>query len=68
MKPEDLKDLLEYLDEHQWDERLYLRWVVGPQFEVSFEEFKRKLTPVKVRSDEEIMAEVYALFGEEYKP
>lgn len=62
MELEDVLDLLVYLEERQKERRLYLRWIVGPQFEVSFDEFKRQLTPVRVRSDEEILAEVYKLF------
>ncbi len=66
MKPEDVLDLLETLERKRTDERMFMRWIVGPQFEVSFEEFKRQLEPPKSRDDDEILAEVYALFGEKY--
>jgi len=64
MELEDVLELLRLLEQKQREERLYLRWVIGPQFEVSFDDFKRQLEPVRFRSDEEIMAEVYALWGE----
>lgn len=62
MDPADLYELLTYLETQRSEERLFLRWVIGPQFQVSFDEFKRSLEPRTMRSDEEIMAEVYALF------
>lgn len=43
--------LLAFAFEKEDEEKLYARWVGFAQYEVSFEEFKRKLMPVKV--DEE---------------
>lgn len=64
MELEDVLDLAEHMQKQRNEEHMYLRWLVGPQFEVSFDEFKRSLMPQKPKTDEEIMAEVYALFGE----
>ena len=62
MELEDAVGFILYLKQKRIDEHIFLRWIVQPQFEMSLDEFKTKLTPVKVRSDEEILAEVYEIF------
>ena len=62
MQPEDVLDLLRHIENKRHEDKMYLRWLIGPQFEVSFDDFKKSLEPVHARSDEEIMAEVYKLF------
>lgn len=51
-------DFLDYLAEKQRENRLYMRWIVGPQFTVAFDDFKKSLEPVVVREDKEIMNEI----------
>lgn len=62
MEPEDVLDLLHHLDNKRHENKMFLRWIMGPQFEVSFVDFKKEFEPKRMRSDEEIMAEVYKLF------
>lgn len=52
--------LIRHAFEAEADEKLYQRWVGMAQYEMSFEEFKRKLTPVSARfkTDEEVFADV----------
>ena len=40
--------LLAFAFEKEDEDKLFARWVGFAQYEVSFEEFKRKLMPVKV--------------------
>lgn len=40
--------LLAFAFEKEDEEKLFARWVGFAQYELSFEEFKRKLKPVKV--------------------
>lgn len=53
---------MDYLRRQRNEEKIFQRWIAGPQYEMSLDEFKQKLTPLKVRSDEEILDEVYAVF------
>lgn len=62
MDPEDAVGFIRYLKQKRIEDRIFLRWIVQPQFEMSLDEFKSKLTPQKVRSEEEILDEVYAIF------
>lgn len=62
----DLWDAVGYighLAEKRVENLLFQRWIAGPQLQMSFDEFKAQLTPVKERSDEEILEEVYAAFS-----
>jgi len=43
--------LIEFAFEKESEDKLFQRWIGFAQYEVSFEEFKQKLQPVKV--DEE---------------
>lgn len=40
------------------EELLFQRWIHDIQFQMSFNEFKEKLKPKPLRSDEEILEEV----------
>lgn len=53
---------MDYLRRQRNEEKIFLRWIAGPQYEMSLDEFKQKLTPLRIRSDEEILDEVYAVF------
>lgn len=57
-----IRGLLEYLKKKQRDERMFQRWVAGPQFEIGFEEFKRSFEPVVVRDDDEVLDELEQIY------
>ena len=48
MPVDDGISLLTFAFDKEDEDKLYARWVGFAQYEVSFEEFKRKLMPVKV--------------------
>ena len=50
---------IEFLTNKELDEKLYLRWIAGPQYQMSFLEFKEALMPKKNESEEVILEEVY---------
>jgi len=50
--------LIEYAMAQHEEELLFLRWVHDLQFQMSFEEFKEKLKPKPLKSDEEILEDV----------
>ena len=61
----DLEEAIGYIKhraQKRIDDLIFQRWIAGPQYQMSLDEFKTKLTPVKARSDEEILEEVYAVF------
>ena len=61
----DLKeaaDFIRYRMRKRTDDLIFIRWIAGPQYEMSLDEFKSKLIPHKVRSDDEILEEVYDIF------
>jgi len=59
MEPEVAIAFIYFLKEQDLDDKLFQRWCAGPQYEISFEEFKNQLKPVPVIPDEEIMENVY---------
>ena len=48
MPVSDGMSLLTFAFEKETEDKLYQRWIGFAQYEVSFEEFKRKLKPVTV--------------------
>ena len=48
MPVDDGMSLLAFAFEKEADEKLFERWIGYAQYEVSFEEFKKKLQPVKI--------------------
>ena len=62
MELNEAAGFLDYLRRQRNEEKIFLRWIAGPQYEMSLDEFKQKLTPLRIRSDEEILDEVYAVF------
>ena len=54
--------LLAYAFEKEEDDKLYARWVGFAQYEVSFEEFKQKLMPVRV-DEKETLKEIDELMS-----
>lgn len=59
----DAVGYIRHLAEKRVDDMFFQRWIAGPQMQMSFDEFKAQLTPVKERSEEEILDEVYAIFA-----
>ena len=62
MDLEEAIGFIQYRIRKRVDDLIFIRWIAGPQYEMSLEEFKEKLRPKKTRSDEEILDEVYAAF------
>ena len=52
MPVEDGISILAYGFEKEEEDRLFARWIGIAQYDVSFEEFKRRLEPVKVDEKE----------------
>ena len=53
--------LIDYAISQQEDELLFSRWIVEAQNHMSFDEFKEKLRPLKLRADEEILEDVFKI-------
>lgn len=63
MDLDDAIGFIQHLMQKRYEDRMFFRWVVsGAHTEIGFDMFKARLTPQKVRSDEEILAEVYEIF------
>lgn len=58
MAAEEGLSLLLFALEQEEDGLLFSRWVNGPQYSISFDEFKQRLRPVKQKPEKEIMADV----------
>lgn len=59
MDPEEALAFILFLRDKDIEDKLFQRWCAGPQFEISFEEFKTKLKPVPIVPDEIILEDVY---------
>lgn len=51
-------DLIKYAIDKDVEEMLYTRWCHDLQFQMSFDEFKAKLTPQIQKDEEEILEDV----------
>ena len=60
-------ELLKYALDAETDEKLFMRWVIGYQFDMGFDEFKAEVTTVKTvdddRTAEEILNAVKEIIG-----
>ena len=60
-------ELLKYALDAETDEKLFMRWVIGYQFDMGFDEFKAEVTTVKTvdddRTAEEILNSVKEIIG-----
>ena len=68
MPYEDALRLLEKAAEEKYNERLWQRWVAGPQHIMSFEDFKKEIegpreAEGKEQSVEDIMKKVESILG-----
>lgn len=61
MEPEEALAFIRFLKDEDLEDKLFQRWCAGPQFEMSFEEFKNKLKPVPIVPDEAILDDVYGI-------
>lgn len=59
MEIDEAVKYIEFLTDKELDEKLYLRWIAGPQYQMSFLEFREALMPKKIESEEVILEEVY---------
>lgn len=62
MDLEEAIGFIQYRLKKRNDDLIFIRWIAGPQYEMSLDEFKEKLRRKPVRSDEEILDELYAAF------
>lgn len=61
MDPEEAMAFINFLAEKETDEKIFQRWCCGPQYEMSFEEFKSRLKPVPTIPDEMIIKDVFEI-------
>lgn len=61
MPAEDGVALLEFAFEAEWERNVFLRWVAGHEFGMSFDAFKEEVKPRPVRSSAEILSDVEAI-------
>lgn len=62
MEMDEAIGFIQFLYKKRNEDLIFQRWIAGPQYEMSLEEFKHALRPKRVRSDEEILDELYAAF------
>lgn len=62
MNLDEAVGFIRFLYKKRNDDLIFQRWIAGPQYQMSLDEFKHRLLPAKARSDAEIMDEVYAAF------
>lgn len=55
MDADDGLSLLLFAFEQEWDSLLYSRWINGPQYSMSFDEFKNALDPPPPKKEAEII-------------
>lgn len=60
-------ELLKYALDAETDDKLFMRWVIGYQFDMGFDEFKENVTTVQTvednRTAEEILDSVKEIIG-----
>lgn len=61
---EEALTLIDYAFNQREDGLLFSRWVAGPQYQISFEEFKNKLKPIPIKPDEEILENVFNIINQ----
>lgn len=45
------------------EDKLWQRWIAGPQFSVSFEDFKKSLQPVRFKDEAALLRDVEAILN-----
>lgn len=61
MDADEALSFITFLFEKDEEDKLFLRWMHGPQFSYSFDEFKAQLMPQEIKPDEEILDEVFEI-------
>ena len=61
MNPADAAGFISYLQEKRNEELIFMRWIPYQDI-IGFKEFKNSLRPAVVRSEEEILDEVYTAY------
>ena len=61
LAPEEFIDLIVFAGRTHEEELIFRRWIAGPQFQISFEEFKAQLIPKPLKSEQDILADVKAI-------
>lgn len=56
----DGNELINYALDAEYEERIFLRWAIGYQFVMEFEEFKRNLGAIRQVADNRTAAEILA--------
>lgn len=56
----DGNELISYALDAEYEERIFLRWAIGYQFVMQFEEFKRNIGENQQRADNRTAAEILA--------
>lgn len=56
----DGNELISYALGAEYEERIFLRWAIGYQFVMEFEEFKRNIGENQQRADNRTAAEILA--------
>lgn len=67
LKEMELEEACEYIDflfEKDLEEKIYQRWVAGPQYQMSFQDFREALKPKIIEEDEDILEKVYGIIDE----
>ena len=60
---EDAADLISFAFEKRDEERLWQRWLIGYQFDMSFDEFRLRLTPSKPKKDEDVIDDALSIIA-----
>lgn len=63
MSLSELVDFIRFAFKKNEEELLFQRWISGPQFQISYDEFVEQLTPKPLRDDAEILNEVRAILA-----
>lgn len=60
---DDAIDFIAHAFQKRDEEKLWQRWLVGYQFEMSFDEFRLRLTPSKPKKDEEVIEDAFSIIA-----
>lgn len=61
MEPEEAMAFIHFLEDKDSDDKMFQRWCAGPQFKMSFQEFKNRVAPVPVVPDDVILKDVFEI-------
>lgn len=58
---EDAIEIMDFAVAQNNEDKLFQRWIVQSQFEMSFDEFKQAVMPAVNKSDEEVLKDVFSI-------